>query len=46
MKDEVRAIWEQLFSDITLFDDFRKFKADKGGRGADFRHKETGHPLW
>lgn len=46
MKAEVRAVWEQLFEDISLFDDFRHFKAEQGGTGADFRHKETGLGLW
>lgn len=46
MKDETRAIWEQLFADITLFDDFRAYKAELGGNGADFRHRETGTGLW
>lgn len=46
MKEETRAVWELLFSDMTLFDDFRKYKAEVGGNGADFRHKVTGLGLW
>lgn len=45
-KSETHALWEQLFSDVTQFDDFRGFKAANGGIGADFRHKETGGALW
>lgn len=43
---ETRSLWNQLFEDISQFDDFRQFKAEKGGNGADFRHKETGEALW
>lgn len=46
MKSSIRAMWEQLFADMSQFDDFRQLKADKGGNGADFRHKETGEGLW
>lgn len=46
LKAETRAVWEQLFDDITMFDDFRQFKAEQGGVGPDFRHKETGLGLW
>lgn len=45
MKAETRAIWEQLFTDITQFDDFRQFKTEQGGNGSDFRHKLTGQGL-
>lgn len=46
MKPDMRALWEQLFADPSKFDDFRQYKADKGGAGADFRHKETSKSLW
>lgn len=46
MKPDMRALWEQLFADASKFDDFRQYKADKGGAGADFRHKETNKSLW
>lgn len=43
---ESRALWEQLFTDITQFDDYRYFKAEMGGNSPDFRHKVTDQPLW
>lgn len=46
MTAEMRALWEQLFADMSQFDDFRKFKMDRGGNGADFRHKHTNKSLW
>lgn len=46
MSAETRDLWEQLFDDISQFDDFRQFKAQKGGAGADFRHRQTGKGLW
>lgn len=41
-----RALWEQLFSDKTQFDDLRQYKAQHGGQNPDFKHKETGEGLW
>lgn len=46
MKAETRALWELLFVDISKFDDFRRFKADRGSNAADFRHKQSGESLW
>lgn len=43
---ETRALWEQLFTDITQFDDFRHYKAEVGGNGPDFRHQTNGQGLW
>lgn len=46
MKAATRALWEQLFADITQFEDFRSYKAEMGGNGPDFRHLESGTGLW
>ncbi|MEW5302653.1 MAG: hypothetical protein WDW36_005415 [Sanguina aurantia] len=49
MKPETRALWEQLFADVTLFDDLRAAKAMMGGNMVaipDFRHKESEACLW
>lgn len=46
IKAETRALWELLFTDMSQFDDFRLFKADKGGNGPDFSHKASGDSLW
>lgn len=46
MKADKRALWQLLFKDPSQFQDFRQLKADKGGNGSDFRHKETGEALW
>lgn len=43
---ETRALWEQLFTDITQFDDYRTLKATKGGGGPEFTHKTTKKGLW
>lgn len=43
---ETRILWELLFTDITQFDDFRRYKAEVGGNGPDFRHRATEKPLW
>lgn len=46
MTADMRALWEQLFADVSKFNDYRQYKADMGGNGADFRHKENGQVLW
>lgn len=46
MKSEKRALWEQLFTDFSQFDDFRLVNAELGGNGPDFRHKGTEEGLW
>lgn len=46
MTSEQRKLWEQLFTDVTQFDDFRHFNAQMGGNRPDFKHKESGQPLW
>lgn len=46
LKGETYALWQQLFKDVSKFDDFRHFKAEVGGCGPDFRHKETMQGLW
>lgn len=46
MKAEKRALWEQLFEDISQFEDFRQLKADTGGNAPEFKHRETGEGLW
>lgn len=46
MEAETRALWEELFKDISRFDDFRLCKAERGGNASDFRHKESGKGLW
>lgn len=43
---DVRALWEQLFTDFTQFDDFRTSKATSGGSGPEFAHKVTKKGLW
>lgn len=32
MKAETKALWGQLFNDISQFEDYRKFKAEMGGK--------------
>lgn len=46
MSVERLALWEQLFTDITQFDDFRSLKLLGGGYGPDFSHKMTKQGLW
>lgn len=46
MKAETRAIWELLFTNISMFDDLRLVKAQIGGNCPDFRHKESEICLW
>lgn len=46
MKAETRALWELLFTDFTQFQDFRTFKAERGGTGPEFKHIESGAGLW
>lgn len=46
LKAETRVLWQQLFSDVSKFEDFRHFKSEMGGTGPDFRHIETGNGLW
>lgn len=46
LKAEKRALWELLFKDSSQFNDFRLHKADRGGNGPDFNHKESGLGLW
>lgn len=43
---DTRALWEQLFTDTTQFNDFRAVKSGKGGDGPDFIHKVTKKGLW
>lgn len=40
------ALWEQLFTDYTQFEDLRKAKAARGGSGPDFRHLQSKEGLW
>lgn len=46
MKVEQRALWELLFNDFSKFEDYRQYKAERGGNGADFRNKASGEGLW
>lgn len=46
MPFERRALWEQLFADMSQFEDCRNFKATYGGQTPDFRHLKTGDGLW
>lgn len=46
MKIETRALWELLFADFAKFQDYRHFKAEVGGSGPDFKHKQSGEGLW
>lgn len=43
---ETRALWEELFTDITQFDDVRAVKALKGSNAPDFSHKASKKGLW
>lgn len=46
MKAETRALFQQLFTDITQFEDYRQFKLERGGNGPDFKHKLSSQGLW
>lgn len=46
MHPDKRALWELLFADKSQFYDYRHAKADKGGNGPDFRHKDSEEGLW
>lgn len=43
---EKYALWEQLFSDMSLFEDCRAAKSLQGGNGPDFKRKVGGQGLW
>lgn len=45
-RGETAALWEQLFTDITQFEDYRHFKTETGRKGPDFKHKASGQGLW
>lgn len=46
MKAETRALWEQLFADVSQFDDLRDSKAGMAANAPDFKHKQSGEALW
>lgn len=46
MSPERRALWEQLFSDMSHFHDLRDSKAKAGAAIPDFVHKENEGALW
>lgn len=46
MSARQRALWELLFSDFSQFEDYRRYKAESGSNGPDFKHKETDKGLW
>lgn len=46
ISERTRALWEQLFSDISQFDDYRRYKAERGGDGPDFKHRKSEEGLW
>lgn len=43
---EKRALWEQLFADMSQFHDFRDSKAKAGADIPDFVRKDSGGALW
>lgn len=43
---DTTALWEQLFTNFTSFEDLRQVKAVKGGSGPDFRHATSKEGLW
>lgn len=46
MSVETCKLFGQLFTDITQFNDHRYHKAEMGGSGPEFTHKESGEGLW
>lgn len=43
---EARALWEQLFEDISQFEDFREGKTGMAANAPDFKHRKSGDGLW